>query len=63
MLVDAFRKIVRHHWWIQRPGIILALLLIVPAFLALVQQQRGLKRRPHHVQQPEYTLPRLPEVY
>ena len=40
-LVDGFRKIVRYHRWIQRLGIILALLLIVLAFLAMVQQRRG----------------------
>ena len=42
-LVDRFRKIVRHRRWIQRPGTILALLLIVLAFLAMVQQRRGPK--------------------
>ena len=52
-----------HHRWIQKLGIILALLLIMLAFPATVQQQRGLKMRPHRVQQPEHTLPRLPEVY
>ena len=62
-LVDGFRKVVRHHRWIQRPGIILALLLILLAFLAKVQQRRGPKMRPHRVRQPEHTLPRLPEVY
>ena len=36
-LVDSFHKIVRHHRWIQRPSIILALLLIVLAFLTMVQ--------------------------
>ena len=45
-----WRKIVRHHHWIQRPGIILALLLIV-LFLAMVQQQWGPKTQPHRVQQ------------
>ena len=38
-LVDRFRKIVRHCRWIQRLGIILALLLIVLAFLAIAQQR------------------------
>ena len=33
-LVDGFRKIVHHRRWIQRLGIVLALLLIVLAFLA-----------------------------
>ena len=33
------------------------------AFLAMVQQRRGPKMRPHRVQQPGHTLPRLPEVY
>ena len=37
-LVDHFRKTVHHRRWIQRLGIILALLLIVLAFLARVQQ-------------------------
>ena len=37
--------------WIQRPGITLALLLIVLAFLTMVQQWRGPKMQPHHVQQ------------
>ena len=36
MLVDRIRKIVRRRRWIQRPSIILALLLIVLAFLARV---------------------------
>ena len=54
-LVDRYRKIVRHCRWIQRPGIILALLLIVLAFLGIVQQRRGPKMQPH-------TLPPLPEV-
>ena len=40
-LVDGFHKIVRHHHWIQKPSIVLALLLIVLSFLAMVQQQRG----------------------
>ena len=60
-LVDSFHKIVRHHRWIQRRGIVLALLLIMLAFLAMVQKRRDLKMRPHCVQQPDYTLPRLPE--
>ena len=55
-LVDRFRKSVRHRRYIQRLGIILALLLIVLAFLAKVQQRRGPKVRPH-------TLPRVPEAY
>ena len=55
-LVDRFRKIVRHRRWIQRLGIILALLLFLLAFLAMVQQRTGPKMRPN-------TLPRLPEVY
>ena len=53
-LVDGFRKIVRYHRWIQRLGIILALLLIVLAFLAMVQQRRGSKMQCHHVQQPKH---------
>ena len=40
-----------------------ALLLIVLAFLAMLQQRRGPKMRPHRVEQPEHKLPRLPEVY
>ena len=55
-LVDGFRKIVCHHRWIQRPGVIVALLLIVLAFLAMVQQRRGPKMF-------NRALPRLPEVY
>ena len=43
MLVYRFRKIVRQRRWIQRPGIILALLLTALSFLAMVQQQRGPK--------------------
>ena len=50
--VDCFCKIVGHLHWIQRPDIILALLLIVLAFLASVQQRRGLKMWLHRVQQP-----------
>ena len=53
-LVDSFHKIVRHHCWIQRLGVLLALLLIMLAFLAMVQQWRGLKMWSHHVQQPEH---------
>ena len=33
------------------------------AFLAIVQQRRDPKMQPHRVQQPELTLPCLPEVY
>ena len=58
MLVDRFRKIVRHRRWIQRLETILALLLIVLAFLAVVQQRRGPKMRAVQCK-----LPRLPEVY
>ena len=36
MLVDRFRNIVCQRCWIQRPGIILALMLITLAFLAMV---------------------------
>ena len=39
MLVDSFHKIVHHHCWIQRLGIILALLLIVLTFLTMVQKR------------------------
>ena len=63
MFIDRFRKIVRHRRWIQGPCIILALLLIVLAFLAIVQQRRGPKMRPHRAQQPEHTFPLLLEVY
>ena len=42
----------------------LAMLLIVLAFLAIVQQQRGPKMRPYpRAQQPEHTIPRLLEVH
>ena len=49
IFVDGFCKIVYQHHWIQRPGIILPLLLIVLAFLAMVQQWTVPKMRPHHV--------------
>ena len=45
MLVDRFPKNVRHRRWIQRPDIILALLLIVLAFFVMVQQRRAPKMR------------------
>ena len=48
--VDCFRKILHHRHWIQRPGIRLVLLLIMLAFLTMVQERRGLKMRPHLVQ-------------
>ena len=50
-LVSRFRKIVRHYCWSQRLGIILALLLIVLAFLDIVKQWRGPKVRLHCPQQ------------
>ena len=53
-LVDSFHKIVRHHCWIQRLGVLLALLLIMLAFLAMVQQWRGPKMWSHRVQQAEH---------
>ena len=43
MLVDHFHKIECHCGWIQRPGITLALSLVVLAFLTTVQQHRGPK--------------------
>ena len=42
-LVYHFRKIVRHIRWIQRPGIILTLLLIVVTFLNLSWQWKNPK--------------------
>ena len=64
-LVDHFRKIACHHCRIQRLGIILALLLIVLAFLATIQQSNREVRTCdlYHAQEPEHTLPRLLEVY
>ena len=62
-LVDPFHKIVHHHHWIEGPCIILALLLIMLAFLTMVQHRRGLKVWLHGAQQPKHTLPRLLEVY
>ena len=41
---DCYRKIVHHHRWIQWSGIILALLLIVPAFLSIIQQQTEVRK-------------------
>ena len=40
-----------HHHWIQKLGIVLALLVIVLDFFAMVQQWRAPKMRPHDVQQ------------
>ena len=51
MLVDCFHKILRHRRWIQTPGIILTLLLIMLAFLTIVQQRRDPKMQPRRVQQ------------
>ena len=62
-LVDRFRKNVRRRRWIQKTGHNLALLLIVLAFLTMVQQRRGPKMRPRRVQRAQHTLPRSPEVY
>ena len=45
-LVYYFRKIVHHIRWIQRPGNILALSLIVLTFLNLVRQWKGPKMWP-----------------
>ena len=61
--LDTRLLIVHHLRRIQRPGIILALLLIMLTFLNIVWQQRDLKMQPHCAQQPEYTLPHLLEVY
>ena len=55
-LVYHFHKIVCHCHWNQRQGIILALILIVLAFLAITKQRRGLEMWPHCAQQPEYTV-------
>ena len=44
-LVCHICKIVRHLQWIQRQGIILALSLIMLAFVNIVQQWRDLKTR------------------
>ena len=62
-LVYNIYKIVHHLQWIQRPGIILTLLLIVLTFVIIVQQWKGPKTQSFYAQQPEYTLPRLPEVH
>ena len=59
-LVIRFRKIAYHHRWIQRLGIISALLLIM---LPIIQQRRGPNVWPHRAQEPDHTLPHLPEVY
>ena len=62
-LVYNIYKIVHHLQWIQRPGIILTLLLIVLTFVIIVQQWKGPKTQSFYAQQPEYTLSRLPEVH
>ena len=74
-LVYNICKVVCHLQWIQRPGIILALSLIVLTFVIMltfvivltfviiVRQWRGPKTRSLSAQQPEYILPRLPEVH
>ena len=62
MFVCHFCKVVHHLQWIQTPGIILVLSLTILTFLNIVRQQRGLKMQPCCAQQPEYTLPYLPEV-
>ena len=62
-LVCNICKIVCHLQGIQRPGIILALSLIVLTFVIIVRQWRDPKTRSLYAQQPEYILPRLPEVH
>ena len=64
-LVDGFRKIVRHRRWIQGPGIVLALLLIVLAFLAWYGNGEVRKCDLIVFNSPirAHTLPRLLEVY
>ena len=56
MFVYQFCKIAHHHWWIQIPGIILALSLIVLTFLNIVWQWRSPKKQPHCAQLPKYPL-------
>ena len=62
-------KIVHHHRWIQRPGILLALLLIMLAFLAMVQQSRGPKMRRRvqqaqaHITMPTGSIPNAHNVF
>ena len=58
-LIYCFHKIVRHLLWIQRPGIILAMLFIVLMFLNITRQWKGPKVRPLRAQQPENPLPHL----
>ena len=62
-------KIVRHHRWIQIPGILLALLLIMLAFLTMVQQCRGPKMRRRvqqaqaHITTPTGSIPNAHNVF
>ena len=56
LFTRTFRKIVCYLHLIQRLGIMLALLLIVLAFFAIVQQRSSLKIWLHHAQQSEHTF-------
>ena len=51
--LDNVPKIVRHLWWIQRPGIILALSFIVLTFLNIARQRLGPKMWSLRAQQPK----------
>ena len=46
VLVYQFCKGICYHCWVQRLGIILALLLTVLAFLTIVDEGRGLEMQP-----------------
>ena len=63
MLVDRIRKIVRRRRWIQRPSIILALLLIVLAFLARVVGVECGRRAVEHDEVAFFDLSVAAEVY
>ena len=43
MLINCFHKVMCQPQWIQKPGIVSALLLFVLIFLAIIQQRRGPK--------------------
>ena len=59
-LVDCFRKIVRHSRWVQRPGIILVLLLIVLAFLVAVVRS---KNATSHITTPTKSIPNAHNIF